>query len=78
MNLVRLLIGPDVRVMTPQRRLRHDLLYAVASIPFALLLGLLLDDELTGYPLAFGGTWATLGVVVAVGRHLRSKRRSRL
>ena len=63
--------------MTPQRRLRFDLLYAAAAVPFALLLGLLLDDDVKGYPLTFGATWAVLGTVVAVSRYVRSGRAAR-
>jgi hypothetical protein len=74
-DVKRLLFVPDLQSMTPKRRLRHDLLYALAVLPFAMLLGLLLDDELTGYPLTFGGTWAALGTVMAVGRYVMSRDR---
>lgn len=74
MDLKRLLFGPDLRSITPQRRLRHDLLYAAAVLPFALLLGLLLGDDLTGYPLRFGLTWFVVFTVMAVGRYVVGKR----
>ena len=75
MALKRLLLGPDLQSMTPRRRLRHDLLYAFAVLPFAMLLGLLLNDDLTDYPLTFGGSWAVLGTVMAIGRYLMNRER---
>lgn len=74
-DVKRLLFGSDLQSMTPTRRLRHDLLYAAAVLPFALLLGLLLDDELTDYPLTFGGSWVVIGTVMAVGRYLMNRER---
>ena len=73
-DIKRLVMGPDLHLMTARRRLRYDLLYAVAALPFALLLGWLRDDDLTGYPLWFGGTWLVLGTAVAVGRFVMSRR----
>ena len=76
MDVKRLFIT-DFQSMTPKRRLRHDLLYALAALPFAMALGLLSNDALTGYPLTFGGTWAVLGTVMAVGRYLVNRTASK-
>ena len=73
MDVRRLLLGRDLQSMTSTRRLRHDLLYAVTALPFALLFGLLLNDDVTGYPLTFGASWAVLGIAMALGRYFMNR-----
>lgn len=63
--------------MSPSRRLRRDLGLAVSYLAFAMILGLLLNDDLLDYPLTFGLTWFTLGTVCGVVRYVRTMRDKR-
>lgn len=61
--------------MTPKRRLRYDLLSAAAALPLAILLGLLLHEDLTGYPLTFGATFAVARSLLGARRYLIDRHR---
>ncbi len=66
--------GDRSRERSPQRRLVDDLLYACMGPVLALVLGRLMNDDLTGYPLTFGVTWLVVGLLMATSRYLLARR----